>query len=135
MGFLHTLTRLVEEKRSITSQQKEKEESIDESKKIYKYYEDDVIRKRVIKIDHLHSRATHLLRKIEFHVKHYLLGNITYRELKIAFSEVEHALNELLVIEVNTIDVLSKEERKRIAQSYYEKLNMLKKICINNERN
>ena len=133
MGFLHTLSKLVVEERKITPQRKDKQEYKDELESYITEDVEDLARKKVIEMDDIHSRGSHLIRKMEIHVKHYMLGNITNNELNNAFTEAEYGLKEQLVIKNRAFEALSEEERNRIVQVYYEKLTLLKKEIKHNK--
>ncbi|MCV9885642.1 hypothetical protein [Metabacillus halosaccharovorans] len=127
MGFLHTLSKLVVEERKITPQLREKQDKKVEVVNSCLEFVDDFSRKKVIEIDALHSKGSHLIRKMTIHVKHYNLGNSSKSELKKAFIEAEHSLKEKLLGEKETSKVLSFEERKTISKIYHDKLDLIKK--------
>lgn len=127
MGFLHTLSKLVVEERKITPQLREKLDKRVEVVNSCMEFVDDISRKKVIEIDALHSKGSHLIRKMTIHVKHYNLGNSSKSELKKAFIEAEHSLKEKLLGEKESSMVLSYEERKTIIKIYHDKLDLLRK--------
>jgi|GEM_PF-4653659 len=129
MGFLHTLSKLVMEERTITPQQKEKQENHYRSEvNEYSNIEDieGLVKVKAIEMDQLHSIGSHIIRKMTIHVKHYKLGNISGTEMNDAFIEANYTLKEQLENSTNTYKVLKKEERISIVQIYYKKLDMLK---------
>ncbi|WP_226526977.1 hypothetical protein [Metabacillus niabensis] len=127
MGFLHTLSKLVMEERKITPQLREKQDKRVELENSCMEFVDDFSRKKVIEIDALHSKGSHLVRKMTIHVKHYNLGKSSKSELKKAFIEAEHSLKEKLLGEQGASMVLSYKERKTISKIYHDKLDLLKK--------
>lgn len=118
MSFLNSLSK---KERTITPQQKEKLE--------YHYkqeYRADLTILKGIEIDYLHSKGCHLIRKIEIHVKHYKLGNLTKSELNVALAEAEQSITEQLSKNTDSNRALSEEERNLIAKIYYDQLDLLK---------